>query len=82
MFLNAMDVLEENKLEPNFNIKVIMDFEEELGSPNLPTAVDSNRKILSADHLIIFENGFENEAVFLYFTPQSLLSNFILECLS
>ena len=32
-----------------------MDFEEELGSPNLPAAVDSNRKILSADHLIIFD---------------------------
>ena len=55
MFLNAMDVLENKKIEPNFNIKVIMDFEEELGSPNLPAAVDSNRKILSADHLIIFD---------------------------
>ena len=32
-----------------------MDFEEELGSPNLPAAVNSNRKILSADHLIIFD---------------------------
>ena len=42
MFLNAMDVLEE-KLSPNFNIKVIMDFEEELGSPNLPRAVNANR---------------------------------------
>ena len=55
MFLNAMDVLKEKKLVPNFNIKVIMDFEEELGSPNLPAAVNSNRKILSADHLIIFD---------------------------
>ena len=55
MFLNAMDVLEEKKLSPNFNIKVIMDFEEELGSPNLPRAVDANREILSADHLIIFD---------------------------
>ena len=55
MFLNAMDVLENKKIEPNFNIKVIMDFEEELGSPNLPAAVDSNRMILSADHLIIFD---------------------------
>ena len=40
---------------PNFNIKVIMDFEEELGSPNLPRAVNANREILSADHLIIFD---------------------------
>jgi len=55
MFLNAMDVLKEKELSPNFNIKVIMDFEEELGSPNLPRAVISNREILSADHLIIFD---------------------------
>ena len=55
MFLNAIDVLEEKKLSPNFNIKVIMDFEEELGSPNLPKAVNANREILSADHLIIFD---------------------------
>ena len=55
MFLNAMDVLEEQKLLPNFNIKVIMDFEEEQGSPNLPSAVNANREILSADHLIIFD---------------------------
>ena len=55
MFLNAIDVLEEKKLSPNFNIKVIMDFEEELGSPNLPRAVNANREVLSADHLIIFD---------------------------
>tara|TARA_B100000941_G_scaffold44545_1_gene27500 strand:- start:3 stop:1502 length:1500 start_codon:yes stop_codon:yes gene_type:complete len=55
MFLNAIDVLEEKKLSPNFNIKVIMDFEEELGSPNLPRAVNANRELLSADHLIIFD---------------------------
>ena len=55
MFLNAIGVLEEKKLSPNFNIKVIMDFEEELGSPNLPRAVNANRELLSADHLIIFD---------------------------
>ena len=38
-FLASLDALKELKAEPNFNIKVIMDFEEELGSPNLPEAV-------------------------------------------
>jgi acetylornithine deacetylase/succinyl-diaminopimelate desuccinylase-like protein len=47
MFLTA--------LNPNFNIKVIMDFEEELGSPHLPQAVMENRALLAADMLIIFD---------------------------
>ena len=55
MFLKAIDVLLREKLQPNFNLKVIMDFEEELGSPRLPAAVKANRKLLTADHLIIFD---------------------------
>ncbi len=54
-FLASLDALKELKVEPNFNIKVIMDFEEELGSPNLPTAVTTYKKDLSADMLIIFD---------------------------
>ena len=55
MFLKAIDVMLREKLQPNFNLKVIMDFEEELGSPRLPAAVKANRKLLTADHLIIFD---------------------------
>lgn len=55
MFLKAMDVLLREKIQPNFNLKVIMDFEEELGSPHLPDAVKANRKLLAADQLIIFD---------------------------
>ncbi len=55
MFLSALDAMSEAKLSPNFNIKVIMDFEEELGSPNLPKAVSHNADLLNADMLIIFD---------------------------
>ena len=54
-YLAALDLLaEENKRVP-FHMKVIMDFEEELGSPQLPDAVVRNREALAADMLIIFD---------------------------
>ncbi|MEL6675266.1 MAG: M20/M25/M40 family metallo-hydrolase [Bacteroidota bacterium] len=55
MFLTALDVLADRDMQPNFNIKVIMDFEEELGSPHLPGAVTANAALLAADMLIIFD---------------------------
>ncbi len=54
-FLASLDALRELKTEPNYNIKVIMDFEEELGSPNLPAAVTKYKNELSADMLIIYD---------------------------
>jgi acetylornithine deacetylase/succinyl-diaminopimelate desuccinylase-like protein len=54
-FLASLDALAELKQEPNFNMKVIMDFEEELGSPQLPGAVEKYRNDLAADMLIIFD---------------------------
>ena len=55
MFLASLDALKEVKLMPNFNIKVIMDFEEEIGSPQLPKAVKMNSELLKADMLVIFD---------------------------
>ena len=55
MFLAALDAAKELNIEPNYNIKIIMDFEEELGSPQLPGAVTKNAELLSADMLIIFD---------------------------
>jgi len=54
-FIASLDALKELKGEPNYNIKVIMDFEEELGSPNLPAAVAKYKNELAADMLIIFD---------------------------
>ncbi|MFC4722109.1 M20/M25/M40 family metallo-hydrolase [Geojedonia litorea] len=55
MFLKAMDILNDLDVQPNFNIKVIMDFEEELGSPQLPNAVKAYKEELKADMLVIFD---------------------------
>lgn len=55
MFLKAMDIINDLKIQPNFNLKVIMDFEEELGSPRLPKAVTKFKDELAADMLVIFD---------------------------
>ena len=55
MFLAAMDALEKMGKQPNYHLKVIMDFEEELGSPQLPKAVGKYRDELAADALVIFD---------------------------
>ena len=55
MFLTANDLMLDRGESPNFNMKVIMDFEEEMGSPNLPQAVKDNKAALAADMLIIFD---------------------------
>ena len=55
MFLAAMDALDKIGKSPNYNLKVILDFEEEMGSPQLPQAVKDNRALLAADMLVIFD---------------------------
>ena len=55
MFIAAIDAIDENGITPNFNIKVILDFEEEMGSPNLPDAVKKNGELLTSDVLIILD---------------------------
>ena len=55
MFLTAIDIMNDRKETSNFHMKVIMDFEEEMGSPNLPQAVKDYKEALAADMLIIFD---------------------------
>lgn len=55
MFLAALDAASEAGITPNYNLKVIMDFEEEMGSPHLPDAVKKNAELLQSDMLIIFD---------------------------
>ncbi len=54
-FLTAMDALNAAGLTPDYSMKVIIDTEEELGSPHLPEAVTANREALAADYLLIFD---------------------------
>ncbi|KQC29677.1 M20/M25/M40 family metallo-hydrolase [Flagellimonas eckloniae] len=53
MFLTAIDLLKKDNQEIPFNIKVILDGEEEKGSKPLPQAVKQYRELLEADFLVI-----------------------------
>ena len=53
MLLNTLDLLKKEGKEIPFNIKVILDGEEEKGSKPLPEAVKQYRELLEADFLLI-----------------------------
>ena len=53
MFLNAIDLLKKEGKDIPFNVKVILDGEEEKSSKPLPKAVKEYRELLEADFLII-----------------------------
>ncbi len=53
--LAALDAMTTAGITPDFNMKVIVDTEEELGSPHLAEAVESNRELLAADMLVILD---------------------------
>ncbi len=55
-FLTAISMLDDAGASPDFNLKVIIDTEEEMGSPHLADAVIRHRNELAADMLVIF-NG-------------------------
>lgn len=54
-FMQALRIMQQNNLKPDFNIKVIMDFQEELGSPTLPQLVLDNKELFSADAILIMD---------------------------
>ncbi len=54
-FIFAVRALLKANIKADFNLKVIIDTEEEQGSPNLAKAVEKNKKLLSADMLLIFD---------------------------
>ncbi|PZX51117.1 acetylornithine deacetylase/succinyl-diaminopimelate desuccinylase-like protein [Algoriphagus ratkowskyi] len=55
MFLTGWDALQEAGISPNYNIKIILDFEEEQGSPSLPAAVLKYKNKLTADMMLIMD---------------------------
>ncbi len=54
-FISALEYLKEHGIKPEFNIKVVMDFQEELGSPSLPEAVSEYRDLFEADMVLIMD---------------------------
>ena len=55
MFLTSLKILEIYNKKPAYNIKLILDFEEERSSPGLPEAVEKYKDQLIADLLIILD---------------------------
>ena len=55
MLLTAIDLLKAEGAAPEFNIKLILDSEEEMGSPSLAGVVASNRSLFAADALVILD---------------------------
>ena len=55
MFLTAIKILDISNKKPAFNIKLILDFEEEKSSPGLPEAVANYQEDLMADLLLILD---------------------------
>ena len=53
MLLNTIDLLKKNNITIPFNVKVILDSEEEKSSKPLPKAVKEYRDLLKADFLVI-----------------------------
>ena len=54
-FLAALDAMRRAGAQPDFDLKVIVDAEEEQGSPHLPAAVERFHERLAADMLVIFD---------------------------
>ena len=55
MFLAVLAQMKKEGTKLPFNLKIILDFEEEIGSPRLASCVERNKDKLNADKLVIFD---------------------------
>jgi acetylornithine deacetylase/succinyl-diaminopimelate desuccinylase-like protein len=55
MFLAAFDGLRQLGLDPAINVKVLLDSEEEKGSPGIPSVISANRASLATDAIVILD---------------------------
>jgi acetylornithine deacetylase/succinyl-diaminopimelate desuccinylase-like protein len=55
MLLAAFDLLRSRRLEPAVNVKVLLDSEEEAGSPGMAAVVAAQRAALAADALVLVD---------------------------
>lgn len=55
MLIAAWDALAEAGISPDYSVKIILDFEEEQGSPLLPAAVIKHKSKLTADLMLIMD---------------------------
>jgi acetylornithine deacetylase/succinyl-diaminopimelate desuccinylase-like protein len=55
MLLTAVDLLRAQKKSPAINVKVLLDPEEEMGSPSLAGMIDQDRAAFAADAMVILD---------------------------
>jgi len=55
MLIQALKFMNLNGIDQKFNLKLVMDFEEEKSSPSLPNAVKKYSELLESDALLIFD---------------------------
>ena len=55
MFMAAFDAMNSLGIQPSINVKVIIDSEEEKGSPSIRAVVNANKELLKSDGIIIFD---------------------------
>ncbi len=54
-FISALEIFNKKGWKPAYNVKVIMDFQEELGSPHLAKAVENYKELLQTDMVLIMD---------------------------
>lgn len=54
-FITALEIMKQKGIKPRFNIKAIMDFQEEMGSPTIAELVNNNRQLLDCSYLLIMD---------------------------
>jgi len=54
-FLSALDILHQKGIAPAVNLKFILDFQEEMSSPELAKAVAENKNLFEADGILIMD---------------------------
>jgi len=54
-FMKSLEIIQKKGIRPAYNVKVIMDFQEELGSPDLPELVKQRRDMFEAELLCIMD---------------------------
>jgi len=55
MFATAFDLINTHPIKPLINVKVIIDSEEEKGSPSIKGVVSANQQLLKSDGIVIFD---------------------------
>lgn len=56
-FITALKIMTREGMPHDFNIKVIMDFQEEISSPKLPLTVQNHKEAFQADMLVVMDGA-------------------------